>query len=108
MAGPPATLGLPLLAWQLPTALTAGEIPLSTQVDTGVNAVGSGRFSAIRRDRARLWIDLRIGPTEMPAAERTVTVQALVWIRLKTSSVESVDGQVVDPNGTLKFKIRRI
>jgi hypothetical protein len=107
--GNAATLGLPLLGWYLPpTVPTEERFPVTgIAVEDGVFADGWGRLVSLKEGIAKFSFELGIGPAGTPGDQRVVRYRGVSFVRLKTGRVESSEGDVVDPNGTLSFKIRR-
>jgi hypothetical protein len=109
MHGPAATLGMPLLGWYLPEAIEpGGKFTVSeVEVEEGVTATGWGRLTSLAEGGARFSFDLGIGVAKSPAESRPIRYRGVSIVNLATGRVVSTEGEVIDPNGTMTFQVKK-
>lgn len=109
MAGPAATLGMPLLGWYLPESVGPdGRFLVSeVEVENGVTATGWGRLTSLAVGGARFTYDLAIGPAGTPGESRNIRYRGTSIFSLATGRLISSEGEVIDPNGTMTFRIKK-
>lgn len=109
MAGPAATLGMPLLGWYLPESVgDDGKFIVSeVEVENGVTATGWGRLTSLAVGGARFTYELAIGQAGTPAESRPIRYRATSIVNLATGRLVSTEGEIIDPNGTQTFRIKK-
>lgn len=109
MGGFAATLGMPLLGWYLPEAVEpGGKFAISeVQIESGVTATGWGRLTSLAGGGARFTFDLGIGPADAPPESRPMRYRGVSIVHLPTGRVISTEGELIDANGTMTFKVRK-
>lgn len=109
MKGPAATLGMPLLGWYLPEAVAPGgkfEV-VEVEVEEGVTATGWGRVTSLAGGGARFTFELGIGPAGTPTESRQIRYRGVSVVNLATGRLIATEGEVIDPNGTMTFKVKK-
>ncbi|MGV3615191.1 MAG: hypothetical protein ACO1SV_07640 [Fimbriimonas sp.] len=107
MGGVASTLGFPLLGWYLPDTVGAdGRFTVAeTEIENGVTAAGWGRLTSLAGGVARFSYELGIGRAGSGDTERDIRYRGVSRFRLDTGQLVSCEGEVIEPNGTLTFKI---